>query len=95
LLSLSWVGFLHISWAVYGREQFSESQPGSRTSFTVTGGFAATSSLKRVIGRIFKVIKCYKKQVNTYVAFDFLAKKDKKTIFNHQCIIMHIQEALI
>jgi hypothetical protein len=42
-------------------EQFLESQPGSGASFTVTGGYlnAATSSLKRVTGRILKIRKCF------------------------------------
>jgi hypothetical protein len=50
-----------MSWAVYGT--ILESQPGSGASFTVTDGFlnAATSSLKRVTGRILKISKCFQR----------------------------------
>jgi hypothetical protein len=59
-------------------EQFSESQAGSGASFTVTGRFlnAATSSLKRVIGRTFKISKCFK-EASKNLGFDFLSNKDK------------------
>jgi hypothetical protein len=44
-------------------EQFSESHPGNGASFTVTDGFlyAATSSLKMVTGRIFKISKWFQR----------------------------------
>jgi hypothetical protein len=44
-------------------EQMSESQAGSGSSFTVTGGLlnAATITLKRVTGRIFKISKCFQR----------------------------------
>ncbi len=73
---LSLVGFLHVitsHWKGKSRskytchgwftEQFSDSKPGSGASFTVTGGFlkTATSSLKRVTGRIFKISKCFQR----------------------------------
>jgi len=53
-----WIGESGPKYTCHGRftEQFLESQPGSGASFTVTGGFlnAATMSLKKVTGRIFK-----------------------------------------
>jgi hypothetical protein len=43
-------------------EQILESQPGSGASLMITGGFmnAATSSLKRVTGRILKLVSVFK-----------------------------------
>ncbi len=58
-----------------GGLQFLESHPGSGASFTVTGGFlnAATSSLKRITGSVFK-------EASKNLAFDFLRNKDKKKL---------------
>jgi hypothetical protein len=61
------------------RNKFSDSQPGSRASFTVTWGFlnAATSSLNRVTGRILKLVSVFK-EASKILAFDFHSNKDKK-----------------
>ncbi len=88
LLSLSLVGFLHVitsygtgKSSCHGRftEQFLESHPGYGASFTGTGGFpnAATSSLKRVTGRIFKICKCFRGSKQDFV-FHFLHYKAAK-----------------
>jgi hypothetical protein len=69
-------------------EQFSESHPGYGASFTVKGGFlnAATSSLKRVTGNIFKISVF--KEASQYFIFHFLHRKILKPS-------AHIQKVLI
>jgi hypothetical protein len=62
-------------------EQFSESHPGHEASFTVTGEFlnAATSSLKRVTGRILKLVSVFKEASQDFI-FHFLHNKAAKNL---------------
>ncbi len=70
-------------------QQFLESQPGYRASFTVTGGFlnAVTRSLKKVTGRIFKyyLVSVFKEAIKN-LAFGFLSNKDEQNFKNHKRI---------
>ncbi len=59
-------GKVGLKYTCHGRftEHFLESQTGSGASFTVTVFLnAATSSLKRVTGRILKINKCFQRRM--------------------------------
>jgi hypothetical protein len=73
---------------------FSGPQEAARTNFIVIGGFlnAATSSLKRVTGMIFRISGCFHRSSQTS-DLGFFTRKQPKKFLNHQRTYM--QKVLI